>query len=232
MPAPKNNIVELRELLARKFPGAKTGAPSRLEKSKPVWATGWKSLDDSLRGGFGKGALTECVAAPGSSGGASLVRFFLRQSYDFGQWTALIDGRDSLDLSGMENDVFSRMLWARCRTADEAMKAADFLLRDGNLSIVLLDLALNSASELRKIPPTAWYRLQRILEGSGAVFIAVTPWTMVPSAQTRLIWRNTLSLESLDQGEEEHLRERHFELTRHESTGLEETATQENRRSA
>ena len=50
--------------------------------------------------------------------------------------------------------VLSRLLWVRCRGAAEAMKAADLILRDGNLPLVLLDLAGNPPAQFWDIPAT------------------------------------------------------------------------------
>jgi hypothetical protein len=60
------------------------------------------------------------------------------------------------------NSILRQLLWMRCTKALEAVKAADLLLRDGNFPLVIVDLILNSPEELRKIPQTTWYRLQRL----------------------------------------------------------------------
>ena len=52
------------------------------------------------------------------------------------------------------------------RNALDAVKAVDLLLRDGNFPLVVLDLVLNDSAELRKIPQTNWYRLQRLVEAA------------------------------------------------------------------
>ena len=68
-----------------------------------------------------------------------LLRALLRQSHRARQWMALIDGRDSFDPAGVEAPVLSRLFWVRCQTAEEALKAADLLLRDRNFPLVVLD---------------------------------------------------------------------------------------------
>ena len=86
----------------------------------------------------------------------------LRQARRANQWVALVDAQDSFDPSKLGEAVFSRLVWVRCRDAAQALKATDLLLRDGNLPLVLLDLQMNPAAELRKIPATTWHRWQRL----------------------------------------------------------------------
>ena len=66
------------------------------------------------------------------------------------------------------------------------MQAADLLLRDGNFPLVILDLVLNPVEELRKIPPSNWYRLQRLVEPAPTAFLVLTPRSMISSAQWKL----------------------------------------------
>jgi hypothetical protein len=76
----------------------------------------------------------------------------------------------------------------------EAVKAADLLLRDGNFPLVILDLVLNPANELRKIPQTSWYRLQRLVEPVTTAFLVLTRRSMVSSAQVKLMLDNCWTL--------------------------------------
>jgi len=85
--------------------------------------------------------LIEIVAATRTSGSASLIRTLLCQATEEKKITALLDGGDSLDVTSLDPAVLSRLLWVRCRSAEETIKAADLLLRDGNVPLVLLDLA-------------------------------------------------------------------------------------------
>jgi hypothetical protein len=114
---------------------------------------------------------------------------------------ALIDGRDSFDpaSSGLRaNHRLRHLLWIRCRTAMEAVKAADLLLRDGNFRLVLLDLVLNAAEELRRIPQTSWYRLQRLVEPSSTALLVLTRWSLIGSAQLKLVLNNRWNLRDVD----------------------------------
>jgi len=107
----------------------------------------------------------------------------------------------------------ARLLWVRARSAEEALKAADYVLRDGNLSLVLLDLKLNSEKELRKIPATTWYRFQRIVEETGMVCVVFTRRGMVVSAQARITLHSRFPLGALERDSDELLRELNVEIS-------------------
>ena len=111
---------------------------------------------------------------------------------------ALIDGRDSFDPCGLDNDFLRCLLWIRCSKASEAIKAADLLLRDGNFPFVIVDLVLNSPEELRKIPQTNWYRLQRLVELAPTACLVLTRYEMVGSAKLKLVLENSWNLETLE----------------------------------
>ena len=78
------------------------------------------------------------------------------------------------------------------------MQAADLLLRDGNFPLVILDLMLNSLAELRKIPSSNWYRLQRLVEPAPTAFLVLTPRSMISSAQWKLSLESRWNLPQLD----------------------------------
>ncbi len=95
------------------------------------------------------------------------------------------------------------------------MKAVDLILRDRNLPLVLLDLALNPAKQLRKIPATTWYRLQRIAETTSTIFVAITPQPIVSCAQIRLNLTGQFSLEDVDLEDQRLLSKLKPELAQH-----------------
>ncbi len=198
---PAANIIQLRQLLAEKFPGRFTRAPEPAKAA--VWTTGLPSVDGPLHGGLPRNALTELVAERPGCGGTLLLQSLLRRAAREGRFAALVDGTDSFDVTQAGAEVLSRLLWVRCRAADEALKAADLLLRDGNLPLVALDLAANPAAQLRKIPATAWYRLQRLVEPASTVAIILTRWPMVAPARARVVLRSRFSLADLDRESEE-----------------------------
>jgi hypothetical protein len=81
------------------------------------------------------------------------------------------------------------------------VQAADFLLRDGNFPVVVLDLALNAAHELRKIPQSHWYRLQRLVESAPAAFLVLTRESIISSAQLKVSLQNAWRLRDLEEQE-------------------------------
>src|SRR5204862_4683689 len=112
----------------------------------------------------------------------------------------LVDGSDSLDPGGWENSALQRLLWVRCRKGFGAIIAADFLLRDGNFPLVIVDLFLNSPDELRKIPQTSWYRLQRLVEAVPTACLVMNRQSLVSSAQLKIVLENSSSLADLEKG--------------------------------
>jgi len=208
---PAANIIELRQLLAERFPGLRSRADGLSAAKHAFWPTGLPQLDDPLRGGLTRGALAEVIAERCGSGSALLMTALIHRALGENKFVAVIDGQDSLDVTQLGGDL-SRLLWVRCRSAEEAVKAADLLLRDGNLPLVLLDLIANPAAQLRKIPATTWYRFQRLLEQTSAVCVVLTPRAMVAPAPVRITLRGRFSLNALEREPEELLRELKLEI--------------------
>src|SRR3954470_6251974 len=209
MPAP--NVIELRQLLAEKFPGLRTRVDELPAAARHYWPTDLPALDGPLHGGLPRGALTEVVAGNRGQGGALLMTTLLRRALGENQFVAVIDGQDSLDVTALDAGL-SRLLWIRCHTAAESLKAADLLLRDGNVPLVLLDLAINPAIQLRKIPATTWYRFQRILEPTSTVCVVLTPRPMVSPARARVTMHSRFSLSALERDPAELLGELKLEV--------------------
>ena len=199
------NIIQLRQLLKERFPGLRTNAEEFSPETRPFWATGLRQIDDLLQGGFAQGALTEIVAERRGVGSALLACSLLRHAAQAGQIVAFVDGADSLEVTQLEETVLSRLLWVRCHSAAEALKATDLLLRDGNVPLVLLDIAINPQKQLRAIPATTWYRLQRLIEETSTVCIVFTPRVMVSPARDRIFLHGTFSLECLEQDQDKLL---------------------------
>ena len=200
-------ILHLRELIQRHQTAPVPRASTRLE-------SGIASLDETLGGGLPKGALVEIVSALPGCGASSLLVSLLRKSAAASRWSALIDGHDNFDPASAGEAVLSCLLWIRCRTADEALRSADLLLRDGNLPLVVLDLRGNAEAELRRIPTPQWYRLQRAIEPTGTAALILTPRPMIPCAQARLLLQNRPGLDALDDEQETIVRAMRMELTR------------------
>ena len=133
-----------------------------------------------------------------SAGSASLIAGLLRAARNARYFVALIDGRDSFDPCGLDNAWLQHLLWVRCSKASEAVKAADLLLRDGNFPLVIVDLVLNAPEELRKIPQTNWYRMQRLVEVLPTACLVLTRYEMVSSAQLKLLLENFWDIQTFE----------------------------------
>jgi hypothetical protein len=187
----RDKIVDLRKLLAERFPPAPAARPARLQ-------TGLAFLDHAIEGGFPQGALTEIISAHSSGGSATVIAALIAAAQRDSYFVALIDGRDSFSPDSLGNDRLRHLLWVRCTKAADAIKAADLLLRDGNFPLVIVDLALNAAEELRKIPQPSWYRLQRLVESTSTACLVFDRKSMVASAQLKLVLNNAWSLADLE----------------------------------
>lgn len=188
--AASSKILDLRALLAERYPQPPATAAAH-------FPTGLRPLDDALGGGLAKGAITELTSPNPSAGSALVISSLLHLACQQRHFLALIDGGDSFDPQPLGKARLRHLLWLRCTKALDAVKAADLLLRDGNFPIVILDLVLNKADELRKIPQTSWYRLQRLAEAVPTAFLILTRRSMISSAQCKLVLKNAWSLTDL-----------------------------------
>jgi len=184
-------VIDLRKLLAERFPHPSAAAATPL-------ITGLSFLDQCTGGGLPRGAITELISPRTSAGSASLIYTLLHAAHRDNYFVALVDGRDSFDPSGVDTASLQHLLWVRCSKAAEGIKAADLLLRDCNFPLVIVDLVLNSPEELRKIPQTNWYRLQRLVELAPTACLVLTRYEMVGSAQLKLFLESSWTLDDLE----------------------------------
>src|SRR5438874_7771116 len=184
-------IIDLRKALSERFPARSAPVAS-------VLTTGLRFLDRASGDGLPKSAITELITPRPSAGSASLVHALLRAAQQDRHFVALIDGADSFDPGLSDNSALRHLLWIRCRKTFDAIKAADFLLRDGNFPLVIVDLVLNSAEELRKIPQTSWYRLQRLVEAVPTACLIINRQSLVSSAQLKIVLENSRKLADLE----------------------------------
>ena len=189
--ATSTKIIDLRNLLAERFPHPPCATARRLLSGGPF-------IDELIGGGLPCGAITELISPGVSAGSASLIHTFVNCAYRDNYFLALIDGRDSFDPCGLDNAWLQHLLWIRCSKASEGVKAADLLLRDGNFPLVILDLVLNTQDELRKIPQTNWYRLQRLVELVPMACLVLTRYEMVSSAQLKLVLKNCWDIQTFE----------------------------------
>jgi len=179
-------IIELRKILAERHPQQTEARSSRLP-------TGWSPLDSLLGGGLPKGAITQLLIPNISSGGAIVLHEIIEAMQDISQYVALIDSKNCFEPVADH----PLLLWIRCHTVLQALKATDLILRDGNLSLVILDFKESPDKDLRKIPGSAWYRFQRITEENGNTLLTVTRHPIVSSAQITISTMHRLCLDDL-----------------------------------
>jgi hypothetical protein len=145
--------------------------------------TGIRALDEAA-GGLLRGTLTEFS---GSSGCGSLFFSALLDVAGRERWRlALVDAGDQFEPADWDAAALRRVLWVRCPDARKALRAADLLLRDGNLPLVVLDLHGLPAAQLRKIPPNAWHRFQRVVEESRVTMVVLSARPTVEGARVRI----------------------------------------------
>jgi len=178
-------IIELRKILAERYPQQTTHSLCT--------PTGWSPLDSLLGGGLPKGAITQLLIPNISSGGAIVLHEIIEAMHDASQYVALIDGKDCFEPVADH----PLLLWIRCHNVLQALKATDLLLRDGNVSLVILDFKESPDKDLRKIPGSAWYRFQRITEENGNTLLTVTRHPIVSSAQITISTMHRLCLDDL-----------------------------------
>ena len=84
-----------------------------------------------------------------------------------------------------------RLLWVRCGLPGEAVKAADLLLRDGNLSLLVVDLQGAECRGVGRIPASTWHRFQRVVEQGNMALAILTPRPLVEGASVKISvdWR-------------------------------------------
>ena len=186
-------IIELRALLAQRFPGT----TSPVAECARV-ATGIEMLDRRLQGGLPKAALTEVVCPAQSMGSGTIIQSLIESTQVAGRHLALVDAGNSFDPDGASNEQLAALLWVRCNGPEQAIKAADLLCRDNNLPLVVLDLMMCSPRQVQAIASTYWYRLQRVAEGNGSVVLAFTPVPVVGSAACTLRLTHRFRLPALD----------------------------------
>lgn len=178
MPPSGIRISALRELLQERFPQACRTAAG-------VLPTGIDAVD-AAAGGLPRAALTEIVCRAPSCGSQLLLGQVLRSARSRGERMALVDADDRFDPAFWPDESLAALVWVRCSAPEQAVPAADVLARDANLSCLALDLRGTAPAVLRRVPPAAWYRLQRAVEQSAVALVVLTPVPLVPSAQLRL----------------------------------------------
>jgi hypothetical protein len=139
----------------------------------PRLPTGIGAFDAAV-GGLPRGAVTE-IWGPASSGKSTFTASFLAQATAAGEFCALIDADDAFDPSAAARAGadLSRLLWVRCRGAEQALKAADLLIHAGGWGVVAMDISGLPAPAVRRIPVSWWYRFRRAVEHTPTSLVVV-----------------------------------------------------------
>ena len=181
---------------------------------RSILKTGIWRLDQALEGGLSTGVLCEAVCPNPSSGGQSFLLHLLDAARREGRFAALVDGSDRFDPQSTPPALLEHLLWIRCETTKQAIKAMDALLRDENLEMTLVDLRDNDFRELRRTQSSDWYRVQRLAGHAGMVCVVLTPKPLIPSAQVRFSVTEPLSLDLCDSAIGEISRQANYEIIR------------------
>jgi hypothetical protein len=183
----RREIIKLRQILEARFPGA----PALRQKSPGTLSPILKRESFPLE----RGVVTELVSAVGS-GGLFLDRM-LATTKNERSFAALIDPSRSFDPDSYLSETLQRLLCVFCATPEKAVKAADLLLRDGNLPLVLLDFQMAPVRAIGQLPANIWHRFQRLVENNGTALVVLTPRPMIEAARVRLVVRNAWNLTAL-----------------------------------
>jgi hypothetical protein len=186
-----HTVSALRSLLAVRF-------PEKVRKQGGGVSAGVRSLDEALGGGLPAGRLTELVSAVPSGGGQTVVTQLLAATQAARQRIALIDGSDGFAPDTVDPDLLRHLVWVRCHGAEQALAAADILVRDGNYAVLILDLRGCADRALRRTAASVWYRLQRAAEGGSVAVLVQTTAPLVPAVPWRLVLDTPLSLAGSD----------------------------------
>lgn len=182
----------MRQQLREKFPQAHGVHPDPTPLAEPG--------KPFSRESFPAGGLSEVVPSGPVAGIQLLVAGLLGETEDEGSHPemVLVDGADSFDPASFPGAVCSKLLWVRCSSALEMIKAADLLIHDGNVPFVLLDATGMVRLDLATIPASAWWRMKQTAERNGGRVVVLSPFPFVPCARVRLHVSADLSLSDFD----------------------------------
>ncbi len=185
-------IEDLRRQLREKFPQAHGVRPDEGRRQ----ASGNPFRPES----FPCGAISEVIPATPTAGLALLVAGLLDEPEEHSPHPemVLIDGADGFDPSSFTGTACSRLLWVRCTSALEMLRAADLLVRDGNVGFVLIDSSGLPRHELSSIPGSSWWRLRQLAERTGGRLVVLALYPTVPGPALRLRLSANLCLHDFD----------------------------------
>ena len=140
----------------------------------PTVATGIPEID-LLTGGLPRGALTE-IYGPACSGGTSFLFSALNARTEHEEACALIDGSDTFDpcsaaAAGVD---LKKLLWVRCHSIDQTLRATDLLLQSGGFSFIAVDVSDISPKLVRHVPLDSWFRFRRAVEDTPTILLLLS----------------------------------------------------------
>lgn len=207
---------ELEGLLRER--GLGKALPKQDAPRYPPAPTGWRALDERLRGGLPRGAISE-VTGPESSGRTGLIFSLLAQETARGAATAYVDAADALDprSAAAAGVALEQVLWVRCdpreppryereRRPDQAWQAANLIAAAGGFGLIVVDLGGLSQRRLRVWQRRPWVRLQQAVEHTATSLVVLAEAHVAGSAAvvvTRLErrgvdWRGGVLLDGIE----------------------------------
>jgi recombination protein RecA len=160
---------------------------------------------DARVGGLPRGALTE-ICGPPCSGRTSVVLSALAARTAQSEVCALVDARDSFDpaaasASGVRLD---RLLWVRCQSVDQSLRATDLLIQSGGFGMVAVDFSDVSARLARQVPLHVWFRFRRAVEDTSTILLLLEQETNAKTCASLVLrlqagpaqWSETRSVSS------------------------------------
>ena len=127
---------------------------------------------DARVGGLPRGALTE-ICGPPCSGRTSVLLSALAARTAESEACALVDARDSFDPAGAAASGvrLDRLLWVRCRSVDQSLRATDLLIQSGGFGMVAVDFSDVSKRLARQVPLHVWFRFRRAVEDTPTILL-------------------------------------------------------------
>lgn len=200
-------VIQLRDLLRKKYPEAHRGPPSRsVPTATSIAAATGATLPEALGFPDLAGQFTEILggaAGEDCPGMGLALHHLLAQASAAGRGVALVDGTDRFDPQSYPSSLCRNLFWARCRAGerpriDTALKVTDLFLRDGNLPLIILDLFQHPEPEFARVHLSVWYRLRQLTEQSGCALCLLAARSTGAAAHRRLLLTSSFSLDSLD----------------------------------
>lgn len=179
-------FAEARRVLAERFPEA-------VLPRERAWRADWTALDAA--GGLPLACVSEVCGEVAS--GRMFLHRVLATVRQRDEWAGVVEAGCSFDFQSARGIGWGKVLVVCAADAGQAVKAADLLVRDANLPLVLLDLQTAPRRSLGRIPASTWHRFRQLTERSGTGLVVLTPQPIVEAARTRIVLRGRWDLAAL-----------------------------------